>query len=683
MKTTFHLRTLLAILMVLPQPLVPATITVNGQTGGPPGTCDLVEAIENANNDADTNVDCIGVGAYGDDVIELTTDVTLDTVNNTLNGPNGLPQVVSTIEIQGNDFTVRRITGAPDFRIFNIAINTGDLTLLNTTVSGGNAPGYRGGGIYNRGTITLTGSTLTGNSATYGGGLGNNASGFVTQTLTHSTLSGNSATRFQQPGGGYTGAVGGGIHNGRGTITLSHSTLVGNSADSQGGGIFNTGDSSYINLFESTLAENSAGSSGGGILNTFRSTATFTNSTVAGNSATNGGGIGNVGNATVSLTNSTLSGNSAYVLGGGIANFDGTATLISSTITENSDNYGGYYGDSGAGVRNDPGSTMSIASSILSNGPDKNCFGTITDNGNNLADDATCGTVSNTLTDLDPTLADNGGPTMTHALLPGSTAIDNAGACGTATDQRGAGREGNCDSGAFEFLTCRVANLVLSAATVTGIETRTNCQNIIVGPSFNVAATGDLTLRAGKTVEIGNGTTVEGVLTLAHDGDLQIGNTVFTTSTFYFGNLGGPAGADAKCSARAAAAGLSGSFKAWLSSVNPNGQPAQTFTQSNAPYVRVGGVRIADDWVDLTDGSLQAPISVDEFGNPARTANSWTATLTDCTQNSSVRDCLSWTSDNGSFTGWLGLPTQTGPTWTESVANAPCDSPQTLYCFEQ
>ena len=56
-------------------------------------------------------------------------------------------------------------------------------------------------------------------------------------------------------------------------------------------------------------------------------------------------------------------------------------------------------------------------------------------------------------TGLDPMLADNGGPTKTHALLPGSNAIDAAGSCGLMTDQRGWLRDdGACDSGSYEFV---------------------------------------------------------------------------------------------------------------------------------------------------------------------------------------------------------------------------------------
>jgi len=81
--------------------------------------------------------------------------------------------------------------------------------------------------------------------------------------------------------------------------------------------------------------------------------------------------------------------------------------------------------------------------------------GAILDNGNNFAEDDSCGPGFSDITageDFDPSLTDNGGPTPTHALLPGSVAIDAGGDCAIETDQRGFPRDdGECDSGAFEF----------------------------------------------------------------------------------------------------------------------------------------------------------------------------------------------------------------------------------------
>jgi CSLREA domain-containing protein len=191
-------------------------------------------------------------------------------------------------------------------------------------------------------------------------------------------------------------SFGGGISNG-GTLTIDSSTVSGNSAGAfgPGGGIFNGG------------------------------TMTVNNSTVSGNGAGDGGGILNFGTAT--LTSSTVSGNTAPSTGGGISNFTGASATLKNTIVANSPSGG-------------------------------DCSGIITSDGHNLDSDGTCGLtgtgdLSNTNPLLGP-LADNGGPTQTHALLGGSPAID-AGSpdCPPpATDQRGVARPQGaaCDMGAYE-----------------------------------------------------------------------------------------------------------------------------------------------------------------------------------------------------------------------------------------
>ena len=80
--------------------------------------------------------------------------------------------------------------------------------------------------------------------------------------------------------------------------------------------------------------------------------------------------------------------------------------------------------------------------------------------------------------------------------------------------------------------------------------------------------------------------------------------------------LGGVTGADSVCQARANAAGLSGTFKAWISGGSYSSSPASRFTRSTVlPYVRIDGAVVANDWNDLTDGTIQNPINIDEFGN--------------------------------------------------------------------
>jgi hypothetical protein len=123
--------------------------------------------------------------------------------------------------------------------------NYGTVTVTNSTLSGNstNSPESSGGGIYNLGTLTLIGSTLSGNSAdafignsTYGGGIYND-SGAV--TVTNSTLSGNFATFHGVPFPGVppTYGYGGGIFSDGGSLTLTNSTFSGNYAVTTGGGV--------------------------------------------------------------------------------------------------------------------------------------------------------------------------------------------------------------------------------------------------------------------------------------------------------------------------------------------------------------------------------------------------------------------------------------------------------------
>ena len=229
-------------------------------------------------------------------------------------------------------------------------------------------------------------------------------------------------------------AAGGGINN-SGTLSINNSTVSGNvSFFGGGGGIQNSGT---LTISNSTLSGNTAHIFGGGIRN--QGNLTISNSTLAQNSASPlqghggiGGGILNAG--TLTISNSSLSGNSG-ILAGGIGNDSGTATLQNSIVANSTS--GG------------------------------NCSGTMTSNGYNLSSDGTCnfkstGDLNNTDPKLGP-LQDNGGPTQTMALLPGSPAIDagNAGGCTNGrghllkTDQRGMPRpdredKGGCDMGAYE-----------------------------------------------------------------------------------------------------------------------------------------------------------------------------------------------------------------------------------------
>jgi hypothetical protein len=233
-----------------------------------------------------------------------------------------------------------------------------------------------------------------------------------------------------------------------GTITLNDVT-VRNGSSNYGGAIFNYGATTLTN---STLSGNTA-SFGGGIYNFgyyVDSTVILTGSTLSGNAAGSGGAISTSG--TTILTNSTLSGNSASDSGGAVLSYATSGvTLTSSTLSGNS-------ADSQGAAISSHGSTV-MNNCIVANSPGGgNCSGDVTGDFN-LDDDGTCPVVGS-ITGLDPSLADNGGPTQTHALSLNSSAVD-AGSCSAlAVDQRGLPRpvdvlgapdaDDGCDVGAFE-----------------------------------------------------------------------------------------------------------------------------------------------------------------------------------------------------------------------------------------
>ena len=431
-----------------------ATLTVNSAADNltaSDGLVTLREAIIAANGDSATDLGDTGSGA---DTIVFDSSLNGTPIMLTIAGTDenaaadGDLDITSEVAIQGNGQSETIIdaggAGGLNERVLHV-LNGGNLTLESLTVTGGTAT-FSGGGIYNSngGTLTLTGSTLSGNSTgASAGGLFNSG----TATLTDSTLSGNSA-----------GLNAGGFFS-SGTLTLTGSTIAGNTAGARGGGLFNTGTATFTG---STLSGNSASIHGGGLFNS--GTATFTGSTVSGNSAgQDGGGISNSYNS-LTVVNSTITGNvsdsdgDGTGTGGGLWTYDSFtfSTLVNTIVAGNLVGAGTIPSDiaendlEAASVNNLIGDPASAGG--LAEGTD----------GNLLGDGS--GTLLPIGAILDP-LADNGGPTMTHALASGSRAIDagsnaNAtvdgmtGSTALTTDQRGDGfdriQNGTVDIGSFE-----------------------------------------------------------------------------------------------------------------------------------------------------------------------------------------------------------------------------------------
>ncbi len=418
---------LLSLLLTFPYPLAPATIVVEAG-------CSLPDAITAANTDAATGGCPAGAG---DDVVKLTADVTLTTVDNVASGPNGLPVVSSTLTVDGQGYSIARDAAAPDFRVLHVG-GSGDLVLRNANLDNGSLVGYsdNGSGILNFGKLKLESSSISGSRTKADGG-GIFTADDTSLTLVNSTLSGNHAEKF-----------GGGIYSGFGASTaLSDSVLAENYGGFDGGGIF-----SYqggIVIHGSTISGNTTPLRGGGVFVLYGyDDLTITDSLISNNEAgsTGGGVYSGAGTATL-LLNVTLSGNSAGFRGGGLYHsFYVAAELFQTTLSGNSS-------PTGANIFGDGGGLTLTGTIIGDPVTGTNCGGIgIFDGGGSLDDDGSCpGPGAGGLTGLDPVLADNGGPTLTHALQAGSSAIDHAGACGLLVDQRGFGRDALCDSGAFEF----------------------------------------------------------------------------------------------------------------------------------------------------------------------------------------------------------------------------------------
>ena len=195
--------------------------------------------------------------------------------------------------------------------------SAGTLTVSNSTFSHNGSSFGDGGAIYSTGTLTVTNSTFSGNSpSSYGGAIYNHAG---TLTVTQSTLTGNSA------------AIGGALYNHAGTLTVISSTFSGNNAPSQsssggGGAIANNRDGT-LTVTNSTFSDNSAASGGsGGAIDNFGAL-TVAGSTFSGNSAPVDGGAIFTGDfltpSSAFITNSTFSGNGAFIYPGGGTGFNG------------------------------------------------------------------------------------------------------------------------------------------------------------------------------------------------------------------------------------------------------------------------------------------------------------------------------------------------------------------------
>jgi hypothetical protein len=363
-----------------------------------------------------------------------SSDTIIFSVSGTITLTSGQLVVDKNVTIAGPGSSVLSVSGNAASRVFYISPGTtaaiSGLTITNgRTFFTSETEVSCGAGILNdRGTLTVTRSTVTGNTATNERGNGICNEGPATMTIIESTVSGN-------PG------EGGAIYNespvsGDALMTIISSTVSGNG----GGGILNDGSGYIVGSGTGTGSPSS--------------TIILTNSTISGN---NGPGIANIGGAyftrngtrftgsvSLSVTNSTISRNQGYC-----SLADSIAVIVTNGVKSNV-TIGNTILNAEIGSRN-------ISSDAYDDGTS-----TITSLGHNLSSDGAGGFFTGTgdLINTNALLGDlqhNGGPTFTQALLDGSPAVDAgdpAFAAPPAYDQRGTGFPrvvaGRLDIGAFE-----------------------------------------------------------------------------------------------------------------------------------------------------------------------------------------------------------------------------------------
>ena len=387
------------------------------------------------------------IGLFGGAIVnEGDLELSGSTLSGNTAGLNGgaLSTSVGTATVDGCTLSENQ-AGVSGGAVYHFAGEGGSLTLTDSHLLDNDAAAL-GGGLLNQGVAIVTGGSIAGNEATQtGGGVYNTSSSTLTLTgvqvadnvaatgngggiwndgtleATDVAIEGNQAIA---PGSG----IGGGLGNQLGTAQLLRTIVHGNTAQAAGG-LFNFNDGTLL-VEASTVSGNTAlGPFGGGIQN--QAVATLQNVTVSGNTAgTAGSGLMSALGGETEVVHVTFADN----LGAGISAlylFDGAVTASNTLVAGSCTNQGTL--DSLGGNLEGPGNTCSFGDS---------------------SDQRNVASIG-----IGP-LAVAGGSTATHALLPGSPAIDAAVALHClATDQRGIARpfDGDgvdgaaCDIGAVEL----------------------------------------------------------------------------------------------------------------------------------------------------------------------------------------------------------------------------------------
>ncbi len=511
-------------------PLCTATLNVTTTIDSNDGACtaehcSLREAIIRANAYAGLQTINVPAGTYQLTLTGAEEDV----------AATGDLDITGDLILQGTDMPV--IDGVASDRIFEIfspatvqinqfvlingqaqlggAIRShGTLTVNDSSIHNnvavvppGGAGGSSGGGVFvEAGTTTLINTDVFENSGDFGGGVHNFAT--ATFQMTGGHLRDNTASGW-----------GGGLWNNMAAQTTLESVDITRNTAERGAGVYNNGS------FESNLVtfeENVTSGEGGGFFNDENGEAYLTLAWFTNNNAQVGGGLYNIG--LLHLYQSSLTNNSALGgQGGGAYNDGAAAALLVQNTTISGNMVASLAISSGSGIYNNGGdlrlefSTLaynntdgvdnagghvSLRDTILAYHAYGNCAGSAFDSlGYNIEDGNTCGfDEPSDLADTDPLLAwldMNGGSNLSHALNPGSPAIDsgNPDLC-IAIDQRGISRPqgAGCDRGAYEVETGISSAPTIPAALAL---VNANCRH---GPGMDYESMAMLT--EGQSYEI-------------------------------------------------------------------------------------------------------------------------------------------------------------------------------------
>ena len=391
-----------------------------------------------------TTLNDSGPGSLRQAIADAAPGDTIDfAVTGTITLTSGHLAITNNLNIIGPGQTSLTVNGNNSSRAFSVA--NGTVFISSLTVSNGYATDVTGGG----------------------GGVRNYFAGLTISNCCITSCQGQD--------------YGGGINNYGGNLSVLRSKISGNYGYF-GGGLLNWQSGQAV-VIDSTLSGNSAGNGGG--IDNYDATTAITNSTIFGNTASSlGGAIRNSSGGTLTISSSTVSGNKVSGLGsvGGIASVSALCAIFASTVTGN------------AGVAPEAGGiavwgtgSMTISGTIVAGNtvmgtspPDY--YGPLISQDYNLIQSTNGATITGVITHniygKDPLLgplADNGGPTWTHALLPGSPAIDHGSSGGLTTDQRGQPRpvrfpayfaaDDGSDIGAYELQERPQTNWVVNGSS--------------------------------------------------------------------------------------------------------------------------------------------------------------------------------------------------------------------------